>query len=135
MGIVNFGVLWDDMPHSAPAPNSGPSALHLQGKVSTTTPGKTGAMTGDVRPHRRRRGGLAASDTDRSVRLVQLQLGGGHVHPGQAAKKYTGHGQVCSLTPVGFWLGQVGPLLSSLSYSLGAGGSRREATRKLRNTG
>ena len=34
-----------------------------------------------------------------------------------------------SLTPVGFWLGQVGPLLSSLSYSLGAGGSRRQATR------
>ena len=35
-----------------------------------------------------------------------------------------------SLTPVGFWLGQVGPLLSSLFYSLGAGGSRREATRR-----
>ena len=33
-----------------------------------------------------------------------------------------------SLTSVGFWLCQVGPLLSSLSYSLGAGGSRREAT-------
>ena len=31
--------------------------------------------------------------------------------------------------PFGFWLGQVGPLLSSLSCSLGAGGSRREATR------
>ena len=28
-----------------------------------------------------------------------------------------------------FWLGPVGPLLSSPSYSLGAGGSRREATR------
>ena len=34
-----------------------------------------------------------------------------------------------SLTPVGFWLGQVGPLLSYLSYSLGAGGSHRKATR------
>ena len=33
-----------------------------------------------------------------------------------------------SLIPVGFWLGQVGPLLSSLSYSLSAGGTRREAT-------
>ena len=33
-----------------------------------------------------------------------------------------------SSTPLGFWLGQVGPLLSSLSYSLGAGGSCREAT-------
>ena len=33
-----------------------------------------------------------------------------------------------SLIPVGFWLGQVGPLLSSLSFSLSAGGTRREAT-------
>ena len=34
-----------------------------------------------------RRGSLAASDTDRSVRLVQLQMGvGGHVRPGQGAK-------------------------------------------------
>ena len=31
--------------------------------------------------------------------------------------------------PVGFWLGQVGPLLSSPSNFLGAGGSHREATR------
>ena len=31
--------------------------------------------------------------------------------------------------PVGFLLGQVGPLLSPLSYSLGAGGSRPEAIR------
>ena len=34
-----------------------------------------------------------------------------------------------SLTPASFWLGQVGPLLSSLSYSLGAGGSCHEVTR------
>ena len=34
-----------------------------------------------------------------------------------------------SLTPVRFWLGQVDPLLFFLSYSLGAGGSPREATR------
>ena len=74
------------MAHSAPAPNSGPSALHLQGKVSTTTPGKTGAMTGDVRPHRRRRGGLAASDADRSVRLVQL----GPCSPGTGRQKVHG---------------------------------------------
>ena len=32
------------------------------------------------------------------------------------------------LTPLAFWLGEAGLLLSSLSYSLGAGGSRREAT-------
>ena len=31
------------------------------------------------------------------------------------------------LDPVSFWLGQVGPLPSSPSYSLGAGGSHREA--------
>ena len=37
-----------------------------------------------------------------------------------------------SLTPVGFWLGKIFPLLCSLSYySPGAGGSRREATRIL----
>jgi hypothetical protein len=33
--------------------------------------------------------------------------------------------------PSRLWLGQVRPLLSSLSNSLGAGGSRREATRIL----
>ena len=31
----------------------------------------------------------------------------------------------CNVDPVSFWLGQVGLLLSSLSYSLGAGGSSR----------
>ena len=31
--------------------------------------------------------------------------------------------------PSRLWLGQVGPLLSSLAYSLRAGGARREATR------
>ena len=33
--------------------------------------------------------------------------------------------------PVGFWLGQAGLILSSLSCSLGEGGSRCEATRRL----
>ena len=96
---------------------------------------------------------------DRPVRLVQLQLGrvplagadewcvrfgAGMLVPLQgAAAGCRCRSGVCagvcaqgqgrpSLTPVGFWLGQIFPLLCSLSYySPGAGGSRREATRIL----
>ena len=129
MGIVNSGVLWDDMPHSAPAPNSGPSALHLQGKVSTTTPGKTGAMTGDVRPHRRRRGGLAASDADRSVRLVQL----GPCSPGTGRQKVHGTRPSLQFDPSRLLVGPSRPasFLSVLFSGCGRFSSRSDLNRAL----
>ena len=40
-----------------------------------------------------------------------------------------GQARSAKFDPSQLWLGQAGPLLSSLSYSLSAGGSRREATR------
>ena len=55
---------------------------------------------------------MAASDTDRSVRLVQLQLGGGHVRPSAVTKKCMG---LCG----NFHLLQIGPKRPNAPARLG----------------
>jgi hypothetical protein len=82
----------------------------------------SGPTRGQMPPHRTKlrpssgQVGPKLKPTGRNLRPLLLRSTKGQGRP--------------SLTPVGFWLGQVGPLLSSLFYSLGAGGSRREATRR-----